>query len=75
MAHRLVLDEESPKTQKKITMPSLTGKYGFAFLIRHKQLFVGIELDEVEIERVVRKRTTRTTKKKTTQVLRFDPSL
>ena len=74
MAHRQVLDEESPKKRKQYIMPSLSGKYGVAILIRGKQLFIGIELDDVEIERVVRRKLVKTPKR-SVRVLRYDPNL
>lgn len=73
-AHRQVLDEQSPTKRKQYIMPSLSGKYGIAFLIRGKQLFIGIELDDVEIERVVRRKLVKTPKR-SVRVLRYDPNL
>ncbi len=60
MAHRLLPQEpqQEEKTQKrfKISFPPLTGKFGFSFFTGKKEIFVGVSIGEVEIERIIRQR-------------------
>lgn len=74
MAHKLFMDGERQKTVKRYSLPSLEGKYGLALLIRGKQVFLGFEISNVEVERVVRKRLVKTPKSGV-RVLRYDPNL
>lgn len=71
MAHKLSLDD-GENLKVKTILPSFSGKYGFALLIRGKQLFFGFQLDDVEIEKVVIRKSVKLAKGRV-KVLRYDP--
>ena len=62
MAHKL--EYEEPK--KKWKLPP--GKFGVCFVFGTRELFIGITLQEVEMERVIRKIPSKT------PVFKYDPT-
>lgn len=74
MAHLLdPLQIERPiKVKRKLKLPSLSGRYGFAIFTRTKEFFIGIQVAEVEIERVVRKKVTTNPRKGSVRVWQTD---
>ena len=72
MAHKLVLDDKPIKTQKKYTMPNINGKFGFALFISGKEYFIGIAINDVISEQVVRRRFLKSPKAGV-KTFRFDP--
>ncbi len=75
MSHKL-LDEPIVETKPKrkwyhLQFPKLEGKFGFSFFVGKKEVFLGIAVGDVEIEKIVRKRLVKTVKGKV-KVYRFD---
>ncbi len=73
MAHRLLQEEiiEKPKKKKLFRIPNLNGKFGFAFFIGSKEIFIGVSIGQVEIEQIVRRKFVKTLKAGV-KVFRFD---
>lgn len=61
MAHLIPLSEKprAKEKQYRISFPDITGKIGFSFFFLNKEVFIGIALADVEIEKVIRKRKTK----------------
>ena len=72
MAHRMLLDELPVKKQRKYTLPSFGGKFGLAIFIGSKEYFVGIAINDVILEQVVKRRFVKTPKTGV-KTFRFDP--
>ena len=72
MAHKVLLDEPVQKTQKKYTMPTFNGKFGFAFFIAGKEFFVGLAVSDIVLEQVVRRKFVKSPKAGV-KTFRFDP--
>jgi hypothetical protein len=70
-SHRQFMDGNGQKTEKKITLPNLEGKFGLSLYLGKKEIFIGIQIGDVEIERVIRKRMIKAPKGNV-KVLRFD---
>jgi len=71
MAHRLFQDEETPTKGKRFTLPNIEGKFGISFYIGKKEIFLGLQLSDVIIETITRRRMIKTPKAGV-RVLRFD---
>ena len=71
MSHKLYLDEEEIKKQKRFTLPNIEGKFGISFYIGKKEIFLGLQLSDVIIETITRRRMIKTPKAGV-RVLRFD---
>ena len=59
MANKLTLEEPKQlrtKALRKFKLPSLQGQYGFSFIFRQKQLFIGIVISQIEIEKFIKRR-------------------
>lgn len=56
----------------KVRLPSMTGKFGLALFIGKKEVFIGVAVNEVEIEQVVRKRFIKAPSKGKVNVFNFD---
>lgn len=56
MAHLLdpLVIERPKKEKRKLKLPSLGGKYGFAIFTKTKEFFIGIQIADVEVEKVIR---------------------
>lgn len=54
------LISETPEVKKKkqyqITLPNVTGKFGFSICIGKKELFIGIAVADIEVETVVKRK-------------------
>jgi hypothetical protein len=77
MAHKLLEEElnETPKTTpvwKKFLPRNLGGKIGISLYLFRKEIFLGIAIADVEMERVVRKRFLPVNQKASVKVFRFD---
>jgi len=76
MSHKLLSTDielhDSPKKGKQLTIPSFNGKFGAAIFIGGKEIFLGVSIAEVEIERIVRKRLLKAPSKGKVKVLNFD---
>ena len=72
MAHKLVVDEVIQK-RKRYHLPSMEGKYGLAIMVRGKSIFLGVEVSNVVVEKVVRKQIQKIPKSGV-RVLRYDPN-
>lgn len=73
MAHKLLqagVIERQPK-KEKLHFAGFSGKFGISFFVWMKEIFVGISISEVEIERVVKKKMVKNVKGKV-RVLQFD---
>lgn len=72
MAHLLdPLQIERPKKEKKkLKLPSLGGRYGFAIFTKTKEFFIGVQIADVEVEKVIR--TTRSPRKGSVHVWETD---
>ena len=78
MAHRL-LEEEiiEPKIHwvkqwiAKIPKPNLEGKIGISLYLGKKEVFIGISVGDVEMEKIIRRRKVAVPKGKV-KVFRFD---
>lgn len=73
--HKLLPIEMPQKPSKKkrfITLPMIMGKFGLSLFIATREVFIGISITEVEIERIVRKRTLKTPSKGKVKVFEFD---
>ena len=60
MAHKLQIKEEFTKKGKKYTLPNIEGRFGFSINIGDKEIFFGVQLTDVVIEKIVRRRMLRT---------------
>ncbi len=69
MAHKLI----GPFTEekKRFKMPSLSGRFGFSFYIGVKEVFIGLSINDIEIEKVIRRKVLRPSKGKV-NIFRFD---
>lgn len=59
MAHLLVPElVDKPKKKKRFTFrkPQLTGKYGISLMLGKYEVFIGIGVAEILVERIVRKK-------------------
>lgn len=72
MAHKLLPEviEGKPK-KEKLNLGHFQGKFGISIFLYMKEIFVGISISEVEIERVVKKKMVKNVKGKV-RVLQFD---
>ncbi len=70
MAHKLYFDEEEKK-QNRFTLPNINGRFGISFNIGGKEIFVGIQITEVIIEKVLKRRLLKANKGKV-NVFKFD---
>ena len=61
-----VLDGELPVKKKKafnITLPkNFSGKFGLGFSIGRKEIFIGIAVNDIEVETIIRKKKVPTRK-------------
>lgn len=74
MSHKLLDDElvEKPKRKAfKLSWPKMEGKFGLAFYIGSKEVFVGVALADVIKEEVTRRKLIKTPKSMV-RVFRFD---
>ena len=75
MAHKLLEESvvEKPKKRKiyRLKLPKITGKFGVSLFTGTREVFIGIAVGEVEIERIIRKRFVKP-QKGTVKVFRFD---
>lgn len=57
MAHKLSLIEPKPivKKERRIKLPNIGGKIGFAIMTGSKEYFFGITVGDVIVEQIVRK--------------------
>lgn len=64
MAHKLLSEDinERKTTHKVFTLPKFEGKFGFSIFVGGKELFIGVCVAEVEIERIVKKKLYKTPK-------------
>jgi len=73
MAHKIFnTDEEPVKKHKKYTLPNLNGKFGVSLYIKGKEYFIGLAVNDVVVEQVVRKRFIKTPKG-TVKTYSYDP--
>jgi hypothetical protein len=57
MAHKLLpITFNETRAKRNYTLPKINGKFGFAIMIGSKEIFVGIALNDVVEEKVIRKR-------------------
>lgn len=72
MAHKILPEviEATPK-KEKLNLGQFQGKFGISIFLWMKEIFVGISISEVEIERVVKKKMVKNVKGKV-RVLQFD---
>lgn len=70
MAHKLVNGQDE-KIKKKVKLPSFDGKVGFSLYLGTKEVFIGISINEVITEKVVRRKMLKTPKR-TAKVFNFD---
>lgn len=75
MAHKLLSEDIVEHSKKKKgsnrIVEGLGGKFGVSIFIGSKEFFIGVSVSEVEIEKVIRRKTVKTKKSKV-QVLQFD---
>ena len=70
MAHLIPISTE--RTNKKpMKLPKVEGRIGFSFYIGVKEIFLGVAINDVITERIVRKKFIKTTKA-TTRTFGFD---
>jgi len=57
MVH-LIEDGPQEKTKKRYTfkVPNLTGRFGIAFSLGRREVFIGVAVAEVEVEKVIKQR-------------------
>lgn len=73
MAHKLLPVETVERKRKKLNLPYLGGKFGLALFIGNKEVFIGVQIGEVEVEKIIRKRFVSSSKAKV-RVMQFDSS-
>ena len=57
MSHKLLTDNVVEKPRKKrFTMPNIEGKFGIALFVGGKEVFIGVVVGNVDIERITRQR-------------------
>lgn len=74
MAHKLlteIIERKHGKETKNFDLGQFQGKFGISIFLWMKEIFVGISISEVEIERVVKKKMVKNVKGKV-RVLQFD---
>lgn len=75
MAHKLLTDgvNEQKRTKKrfKISIPSMMGKFGLSLFVGQREVFIGLMVGQVEIERIIRKRLIKAPKA-SVKVFRWD---
>lgn len=61
MAHRLLETDLPTETHKKkwyhFTFPQMEGRFGFSLSVGSKEYFIGVSVNDVVKEQVIRKRT------------------
>lgn len=75
MAHKLLLSEipDAPsKWTKWPKLPSIEGKFGIALYIGGKEIFIGIAVNRVEVEHIIKRRFLPLAKA-TVKTFKFDP--
>lgn len=72
MAHKLLSEDVIEKKKvKRFTLPSFSGKFGFSVFVGQKEVFIGLQVGEVEIERITRRKILKTPKAGV-RVFKFD---
>lgn len=71
MAHLLYSDGQDRKTEKRLTLPNIEGRFGLSFYVGKKELFLGVQVTDTIMETVVRKRMVKNKKGKV-NVYKFD---
>lgn len=69
MAHLVTIEPEKKESRLsrvvRLFPKNLTGKFGFSLFTGKREIFIGVAVADVEIERVVRKRILKQEKAKT----------
>lgn len=72
MAHKVFNIDTNERKRKKITLPKLEGRFGISFYIGSKEVFIGIQIGNVLIEEITRRRFAKLNKSKV-NVFNFEP--
>lgn len=71
MAHKTIELDIPVKQKRRYTLPQFEGKFGMSLFVGGKEIFIGIQIAEVSIEKIVRQRLVKTQKGKV-NVFKFD---
>lgn len=71
MAHKLY-NEIPTKKKNRFSLPDFSGRFGFSFFIGSKELFIGLMLSDVTLEKVIRRRVVKISPAKV-RTFGFDP--
>lgn len=74
MAHKLFIEENSPvpSSRRRFQFPKIEGRFGVALYLGGHEYFVGLAVNPVSVEEIVKKRFIKTSKA-IAKVFRFDP--
>ena len=72
MAHKLLPFETIVKKETRLKLPNIQGKFGLSIFIGGRELFLGLSINEVVMEQVIRRKFIKTPKG-TAKTFNFDP--
>jgi hypothetical protein len=72
MAHKIPLTIPDKSKRRRFSLPDLSGRFGFSFFLASKELFLGIMVSDVVIEKVIKRRVVKVAPSKV-RTYNFDP--
>lgn len=73
MAHKLLAEEVLGKRLSKFKLPTVNGRFGISVYVGTKEVFLGVQINPVIEETIIKKRSLVTLKSKVS-VFNFDPN-
>jgi hypothetical protein len=72
MAHKLPLIIPDKPKRRKIQLPNLSGRFGVSFFFNSKELFLGVMISDVVLEKIIKRRVVKVSPAKV-RTFGFDP--
>lgn len=72
MAHKIPLDIPIKGRKLRFSLPNFSGRFGFSFFLGSKELFIGLMLSDVILEKIIRRRVVKISPAKV-RTYGFDP--
>ena len=72
MAHKIPLDIPTKGRVRKFSLPHINGRFGFSLFFGSYEVFLGVVVSDVEIEKIIKRRVAKINQG-TARTFGFDP--
>jgi hypothetical protein len=71
MAHKINVDSKPKGRVRRFSLPHINGRFGFSLFLGSSEVFLGVVVSDVEIEKLIKRRVTKVIG--TARTIPFDP--